>query len=74
MVNFQPDCLNSYTVFEGHEEIVKFLLEVCKVQPLPEDRWQQTPLEEATRFGHYRLAAYIKNYVQEHPEQLQAKS
>ena len=57
---------------EGHEEIVKFLLEVCKVQPLPEDRWQQTPLEEATRFGHYRLAAYIKNYVQEHPEQLQA--
>ena len=24
---------------EGHEEIVKFLLEVCKVQPLPEDRY-----------------------------------
>ena len=34
-------------------------------------RWQQTPLEEATRFGHFRLAAYIKNYIQEHPEQLE---
>ena len=28
-------------------------------------------MEEATRFGHFRLAAYMKNYIQEHPEQLE---
>ena len=28
-------------------------------------------MEEATRFGHFRLAAYMRNYIQEHPEQLE---
>lgn len=50
---------------EGHYETVKFLLETCKVTPNPIDRWQQTPLSEATRFRHYRVANLIKNHLME---------
>ena len=48
-------CPNIYTVAEGHEEIVKFLLEVCKVQPLPEDRY-------LFRIRHYnfRIRFFVK--------------
>lgn len=29
---------------EGHVEVVKFLLEACKVNPFPKDRWVLTIL------------------------------
>uniref|UniRef100_A0A914WQN2 glutaminase n=1 Tax=Plectus sambesii TaxID=2011161 RepID=A0A914WQN2_9BILA len=37
---------------EGHAELVKFLLNVAKVQHDPKDRWQRTPLDDAINFGH----------------------
>uniref|UniRef100_A0A8D3B295 glutaminase n=1 Tax=Scophthalmus maximus TaxID=52904 RepID=A0A8D3B295_SCOMX len=37
---------------EGHTEVVRFLLEACKVNPVPVDRWGNTPMDEAVHFGH----------------------
>uniref|UniRef100_A0A914XPM5 glutaminase n=2 Tax=Plectus sambesii TaxID=2011161 RepID=A0A914XPM5_9BILA len=37
---------------EGHVELVKFLLNVAKVQHDPKDRWKRTPLEDSITFGH----------------------
>uniref|UniRef100_A0A914X5I7 glutaminase n=1 Tax=Plectus sambesii TaxID=2011161 RepID=A0A914X5I7_9BILA len=36
---------------EGHTELVKFLLNVAKVQHDPKDRWHRTPLDDAITFG-----------------------
>ncbi|XP_043931125.1 glutaminase kidney isoform, mitochondrial isoform X3 [Protopterus annectens] len=38
---------------EGHVEVVRFLLEACKVNPNPKDRWGNTPMDEAIHFGHH---------------------
>ncbi|GAA6088800.1 glutaminase kidney isoform, mitochondrial isoform X1, partial [Tachysurus ichikawai] len=40
---------------EGHVDVVRFLLEACKVNPVPKDRWGNTPLDEATHFGHHEV-------------------
>lgn len=37
---------------EGHVECVEFLLELCNVDHNIKDRWGNTPLDEATNFGH----------------------
>ncbi|XP_055339794.1 glutaminase liver isoform, mitochondrial-like isoform X1 [Paramacrobiotus metropolitanus] len=47
---------------EGHEEVVRFLLERCNVVHNPKDRWGHTPLEDAELFGHDRIAQIIKDW------------
>ena len=32
-------------------------------------RWNRLPVEEAVNGGHLRVAAYIKRYTEEHPDQ-----
>ena len=32
-------------------------------------RWNRLPIEEAVNHGHLRVAAYIKRYTEEHPDQ-----
>ena len=59
---------------EGNYSTCKFLLEICKVNPCPEDRWRQTPLEEAIRFGFPKIAALLKKVINEHPERVVAAS
>ncbi len=54
---------------EGHLECVRFLLNIPKVNPDPQDRWKQTPLSEAVRFHHIECAKYLRDYIQEHPDQ-----
>jgi len=54
---------------EGHMDCVKFLLEVCKVYPDPKDRWSNTPLSEALRFQHPRIAIYLKDFMKKNPTQ-----
>jgi len=45
---------------EGHLDCVKFLMEICQVDPDPKDRWDQTPLSEAMRHHHPQVVGYMK--------------
>uniref|UniRef100_A0A674F3K1 glutaminase n=1 Tax=Salmo trutta TaxID=8032 RepID=A0A674F3K1_SALTR len=47
---------------EGHVEVVKFLLEACRVNPVPKDRWGNTPMEEAVHFGHHDVVTMLQDY------------
>ncbi|XP_048855703.1 glutaminase kidney isoform, mitochondrial-like isoform X2 [Brienomyrus brachyistius] len=47
---------------EGHTEVVRFLLEACKVNPVPRDRWGNTPMDEAIHFGHHDVVTILQEY------------
>ncbi|XP_030642232.1 glutaminase kidney isoform, mitochondrial isoform X1 [Chanos chanos] len=47
---------------EGHTEVVRFLLEACKVHPSPKDRWGNTPFDEAVHFGHHEVVTVLQDY------------
>lgn len=47
---------------EGHAEVVRFLLEACKVNPVPKDRWGNTPMDEAIHFGHHDVVTILQDY------------
>uniref|UniRef100_A0A669DFY5 glutaminase n=1 Tax=Oreochromis niloticus TaxID=8128 RepID=A0A669DFY5_ORENI len=47
---------------EGHIEVVRFLLEACKVNPVPTDRWGNTPMDEAVHFGHHDVVTILQQY------------
>uniref|UniRef100_A0A8C2ZL45 glutaminase n=1 Tax=Cyclopterus lumpus TaxID=8103 RepID=A0A8C2ZL45_CYCLU len=47
---------------EGHTEVVRFLLEACKVNPVPRDRWGNTPMDEAVHFGHHDVVTMLQSY------------
>ena len=47
---------------ENHISCVKFLIETCKVGLNVEDRWGNTPLQEAHRFNHTRIVALLKKH------------
>ncbi|XP_065108193.1 glutaminase kidney isoform, mitochondrial isoform X2 [Paramisgurnus dabryanus] len=47
---------------EGHMEVVRFLLEACKVNPGPKDRWGNTPIDEAKHFGHHDVLTLLQEY------------
>ncbi|KAM9486337.1 glutaminase kidney isoform, mitochondrial-like isoform 3-T3 [Clarias gariepinus] len=47
---------------EGHVDVVRFLLEACKVNPVPRDRWGNTPLDEATHFGHHEVVTLLQDF------------
>ncbi|XP_064652355.1 glutaminase liver isoform, mitochondrial-like isoform X2 [Lineus longissimus] len=54
---------------EGHLETVAFLVEKCGVSVTPKDRWGFVPLDDAKRFEHTRVEAYL----QEHMDRLQGE-
>ncbi|KAM4796028.1 glutaminase liver isoform, mitochondrial [Rhinophrynus dorsalis] len=47
---------------EGHLDVVKFLIEGCRVNPFVEDRWGNTPLQEAIRFERHEVAELLTEY------------
>ncbi|XP_031439401.1 glutaminase kidney isoform, mitochondrial isoform X4 [Clupea harengus] len=47
---------------EGHIEVVRFLMEACKVNPVPKDRWGKTPMDEAVHFGHHDVVTLLQEY------------
>uniref|UniRef100_A0A672HCS2 glutaminase n=1 Tax=Salarias fasciatus TaxID=181472 RepID=A0A672HCS2_SALFA len=51
---------------EGHTDVVRFLLEACKVNPVPRDRWGNTPMDEAVQFGHHDVVTILQSYHDKH--------
>ncbi|XP_056610887.1 glutaminase kidney isoform, mitochondrial isoform X1 [Triplophysa dalaica] len=51
---------------EGHVEVVKFLLEACKVNPGPKDRWGYTPIDEARQSGHHDMLILLQEYSEKY--------
>jgi len=52
---------------EGHLDCVKFLMDICQVDPDPKDRWDQSPISEAMRHRHPQIVGYMKRFREEHP-------
>ncbi|XP_029947628.1 glutaminase 2b [Salarias fasciatus] len=50
---------------EGHIDVVKFLTEICKVDPFAEDRWGNLAVDDALQFGHDQVVKMLKDYQQE---------
>ncbi|KAG7215702.1 hypothetical protein INR49_022059 [Caranx melampygus] len=46
----------------GDQRVVRFLLEACKVNPVPRDRWGNTPMDEAVHFGHHDVVTILRDY------------
>ncbi|XP_017769989.1 PREDICTED: glutaminase kidney isoform, mitochondrial isoform X2 [Nicrophorus vespilloides] len=49
---------------EGHVESVEFLLSYCQVPYNVKDRWGNTPLEEATAFGHTKVITLLQQWAE----------
>lgn len=49
---------------QGHDKVVRFLLEQCNVPVDLKDRWGSTPLDEATRFNYQSCADLIRHHLQ----------
>ncbi|EDV20482.1 uncharacterized protein TRIADDRAFT_61194 [Trichoplax adhaerens] len=47
---------------EGHYNVVKYLLSVCKVNPNPKDRWGNIPIDDAEKSGNHHVVALLKHY------------
>ncbi|XP_038608779.1 glutaminase liver isoform, mitochondrial isoform X1 [Tachyglossus aculeatus] len=47
---------------EGHLEVVKFLVEACKVNPFVKDRWGNIPLDDAVQFQHVEVVKLLQDY------------
>uniref|UniRef100_A0A667ZTT2 glutaminase n=1 Tax=Myripristis murdjan TaxID=586833 RepID=A0A667ZTT2_9TELE len=47
---------------EGHIDVVRFLTETCKVNPLVKDRWGNLPVDDAMQFGHDAVVKVLKDY------------
>ncbi|XP_053231005.1 glutaminase liver isoform, mitochondrial isoform X5 [Podarcis raffonei] len=47
---------------EGHLEVVKFLVEACRVNPFVKDRWGNIALDDATQFNHLEVVKLLKDY------------
>ncbi|KAG5839634.1 hypothetical protein ANANG_G00207000 [Anguilla anguilla] len=47
---------------EGHVEVIKFLIENAGANPLANDRWGNTALQEAVRSNHVQTVQLLKKY------------
>ncbi|XP_044144282.1 glutaminase liver isoform, mitochondrial [Bufo gargarizans] len=47
---------------EGHLDVVKFLIEGCKVNPFGEDRWGNVPLQDAISFERHDIVKLLSEY------------
>ncbi|KAK1151360.1 glutaminase kidney isoform, mitochondrial-like [Acipenser oxyrinchus oxyrinchus] len=47
---------------EGHVEVVRFLVEECKVNPFMKDRWDNSPMDDAVQFGHQEVVKILQEY------------
>ncbi|XP_073470025.1 glutaminase liver isoform, mitochondrial isoform X1 [Aquarana catesbeiana] len=57
---------------EGHLEVVKFLIEGCRVNPFVEDRWGNTALQDAIRFEQQDVANLLMEYQETYTSRLKS--
>ena len=50
---------------EGHVDCVDFLLKYCNVPHDMQDRWGNTPMDEANSFGHNIVVELLQNWASE---------
>ncbi|KAE8626536.1 hypothetical protein XENTR_v10006658 [Xenopus tropicalis] len=55
---------------EGHLDVVKFLIEGCRVNPFAEDRWGNTPLQDAIRFERHDVVTLLSEYQEAYQKYL----
>ncbi|XP_063076484.1 glutaminase liver isoform, mitochondrial-like [Engraulis encrasicolus] len=53
---------------EGHEDVVLFLTQICKVNPLVKDRWGNTPLDDALQFSRASMVKVLQDYEQQYTQ------
>jgi len=44
----------------GQYDVTKFLVEKCHVDVNPIDRWDNTPMDDALKYGHQKIMTYLK--------------
>jgi len=49
---------------EGHVECVRFLVEKCGVPVTPRDRWDHTPMDDASRFCRDKVLHFLSEWTQ----------
>lgn len=49
---------------EGMENIVEFLIKICKCHNEPKDRWGNTPLDDAVREGHENIKSMLSQNIE----------
>ncbi|XP_035990648.1 glutaminase 2b [Fundulus heteroclitus] len=54
---------------EGHIDVVKFLIETCKVHPFVQDRWGNLPVDDAMQFGHEEVVKMLQEYQEDWKQQ-----
>ncbi|KAM5254344.1 glutaminase liver isoform, mitochondrial isoform 2-T2 [Hipposideros larvatus] len=60
---------------EGHIEVVKFLIEACKVNPFVKDRWGNIPLDDAVQFNHLEVVKLLQDYQDSYtPSEIQTEA
>uniref|UniRef100_A0A3B5MBN9 glutaminase n=1 Tax=Xiphophorus couchianus TaxID=32473 RepID=A0A3B5MBN9_9TELE len=47
---------------EGHVDVVKFLIDTCKVDPFVQDRWGNLAVDDAMQFGREEVAKMLREY------------
>ena len=46
---------------EGHIDVIRFLVETCRVDINVEDNWGNVPIDEAKRQGYKDIVKYFEN-------------
>ena len=46
---------------EGHIDVIRFLVETCRVDINVEDNWGNIPIDEAKRHGYKGIVKYFEN-------------
>ena len=44
----------------GQYDVCRFLIEKCHVDRSPVDRWENTPLDDAIKYGNQQIINYLK--------------
>ena len=58
-------CCKTVTILNKHLptgqlDVVKFLIDKCHVDVNPVDRWENTPIDDAFKYGHQQIVVFLQ--------------